>query len=561
MNDFIKLLKKLKGEYIFICILVFVSVTIAALYGYYTLINKVIYDQIFKDFNEQLLIKTCMIFLMLLISIAFLNLIKSFILSKIENDVLSSMRKSFMNKLMGFEYRYFINHNTSDIVKRICDDTQIIAEGLSQICFGISNIIIILIWIFFLFAFVYWLAIIYLVSIIISFGWVIAWKKPIEKSSLKIGNEYSDLYNHLWKAIPGVKLIKYELLKNNVLKKLNTILNKLTKVMMKNTFFCNLLWNINYPLHWGIFLFALVMGIGELRAGTFTIGLLVVCLMIVWRIMEPVSQMYSILISYQGLKTALKRIENYETGVPERGGEIEFKGIKNDISFINLDYKYPDGLFQLNNVNITIKKGESIAILGKTGSGKSTIFNLLVRLLNAKNGSINFDNNPISDFSLASIRNEIILISQESNLYNMSLRENIDIKNKLNDIEISHLLMRLNLNTMVSKLPEGLDTMIHENGSNLSGGEQKRICIARAMGLHGSIYLFDEVTANLDPQTVNIVINSIFEWGKDITKLFITHNLDFIQKMDKVFLVENNTIKQISQGKNNINKKEIELLL
>ncbi len=548
--EYIKYLKKSIG---LIIILLLISISISIILGYYTYLTYIVYNKLYFSLDEALLLKLVILFFISTFILYFLNIIRQLMVTWIKNSILIYLRFLLINEIMKYKIEYFIKKNTGNLVKCISDDCVFISEGLSKICSGISNILIIFIWLIFFFIYIKWLFYIYLFIVIVSLLWAFLWKSFIEKTAFQIGIQYGKLYQLFWEVITGIKIIKVELLRKNVIKELINNMQKIKKYMMHNTIFNCILWNIRLILPCIAFILILFYGGGKVQEGNFTISLLAVSLMFIWRFVEPLSEMNFIIISIQELKSAIKRIEDYKDGKIEYGGDIEFKGIQNKINFTKVQFKYPGSNFYMKNINLTINKGESIAILGKTGSGKTTIFNMLLRFYDPVKGKIFLDGIDIKNFTLKSLREKIIIVPQETSIYSTTLRKNIDIKSRLSDDEIYKLLERVNLSYLISKLPKGLDTFIIENGNNLSGGEKQRIGIAKALALNGDIYIFDEITANLDPKTEKVIINSILNLGKNITTISITHNLTILSKIDRIFTIVNGSITELNNKiKNNL---------
>jgi ATP-binding cassette subfamily B protein len=280
-------------------------------------------------------------------------------------------------------------------------------------------------------------------------------------------------------------------------------------------------------------------------------------MILLWSFFEPLVEMNMIFLSINQIKSSLKKVTEYQTGEFEKSGEIFFKGIESEIRFSNIDFKYPGSNFKLSNINFKIEKGQSVAIIGKTGRGKSTIINLLMMLYEPDNGNIFFDGKDISNFTLGSIRDKIIIVPQDVFLYPTTLRKNIDIKGILPNQDIDKLVNELDLSNFVSKLPNGLDTIVYDNAIGYSGGEKQRIGIARALSLCGSVYIFDEITSNLDPKTAKKIIDYITNLPRDITKIFITHNLEIALSMNKILVLSNNTIRELDNCNKDIMENNI----
>ena len=222
------------------------------------------------------------------------------------------------------------------------------------------------------------------------------------------------------------------------------------------------------------------------------------------------------------------------------------KNILNSFLFVNnVSFSYPSKNFNsLNNITIDIKEGSVIGITGKTGSGKSTLFHLMLGLLRPKSGDIYFKGESIFS-NLSKWRNEIGYISQNVYLLNGSIKKNISFNffdESFDEEKLKQAISVSNLNNMISKLPEGIQTKVGNDGIMLSGGERQRIALARAIYKNPNIYFLDESTSALDEQTEEEIMNNIKKNFKNKTIILISHRTSSLEKCDKVLTLDNSMI-------------------
>lgn len=252
-------------------------------------------------------------------------------------------------------------------------------------------------------------------------------------------------------------------------------------------------------------------------------------------------------------------IENREF-LQEKFSDGHLEKVKGNFEFKNVSFAY-DNYKVIDNMSFKINSGETVAFVGKSGTGKTTIFNLLGKLYDVNEGSIFIDNVDINTLDEDSIRGNITIISQNPYIFNMSIRDNFKlVKENINDNEIIEALKLSCLYDFVKDLPKGLDTIIGEGGTNLSGGQRQRLAIARALVQKTKIILFDEATSALDNETQRDIQIAIDNLKGKYTILIIAHRLSTIKNSDRILLVENGKI--CSEGtheelleKNNIYKK------
>jgi ATP-binding cassette subfamily B protein AbcA/BmrA len=219
----------------------------------------------------------------------------------------------------------------------------------------------------------------------------------------------------------------------------------------------------------------------------------------------------------------------------------EIKKIEDKISFEEVSFDYKDGKKgALHQINFEIKKGEKVALVGRSGSGKTTIVSLLLRLYDPKSGSIFVDGVDLKSLVLENWHNLIAYVPQDSDLLDISIRENIvfGTKKKITQREIEEVLEKAGIKEFIHNLPKGIDTIVGERGVKLSGGQKQRVCIARALIKNAPILLLDEATSSLDSETEHVVNKAIWDMLGDKTGIVIAHRLSTILDADKIIVMD-----------------------
>ena len=227
----------------------------------------------------------------------------------------------------------------------------------------------------------------------------------------------------------------------------------------------------------------------------------------------------------------------------EKFGKKQLKKIHGDFEFKNVCFGYKPEQLTIKNMNFKIKANSTVAFVGKSGAGKSTVFSLLCKMYDINSGDITIDGISIRELDKDSIRGNITIISQNPYIFNMSIKENLRlVKENLTDEEMIEACKTACLDEFVNSLPEGYDTMIGEGGINLSGGERQRLAIARALVQKTEIILFDEATSALDNETQSSIKQAIDNMKNKYTILIIAHRLSTVINSDRILLVEDGTI-------------------
>jgi len=229
--------------------------------------------------------------------------------------------------------------------------------------------------------------------------------------------------------------------------------------------------------------------------------------------------------------------------IKNESNKIIPENLKNNIIFNNVNFRYENRNFVLQDINFQINQGDKIALVGESGSGKTTLVKLLLRFYNCEKGEILINNINIRDINLDVLRNKIAYVSQETFLFSMSIKENLCLGNpNISFEDILEISKMTKMHDFINELPFRYDTLLIENGNNLSGGQRQRLAIARAILKKPDILILDEATSNLDSLTENTIINVVHNYCKNITTIIIAHRLSTIIRCNKIFVLENGII-------------------
>ena len=270
-------------------------------------------------------------------------------------------------------------------------------------------------------------------------------------------------------------------------------------------------------------------------------------ILILFSILGPIKQLSNVNIRIQAGAASAERIFNLldtEPQIVEINNPTKLQNFKNEVVFKNVNFEYfaGDGPV-LDNINFSIKKGEVVALVGPSGSGKSTIADLIPRFYDVNSGTIMFDGEDIKNASLASLRNNLGIVSQEVVLFNDTIRNNIAYAQPNKDeSEIRKAAEAANALEFIEKTQDGFDTVVGERGVKLSGGQKQRLAIARALLKNPSILILDEATSALDTESEKKVQKAIESLMKDRTALVIAHRLSTVQNADKIIVIEKGVV-------------------
>ncbi|MCK5196007.1 MAG: ABC transporter ATP-binding protein [Desulfobulbaceae bacterium] len=262
----------------------------------------------------------------------------------------------------------------------------------------------------------------------------------------------------------------------------------------------------------------------------------------------PVKKLGSSYSTFQETRAAVERLRWLEQLEEEKSGDNVLQGFNKEISFVNVSHRYiQDGDLVLKNINLTIKKGDVVAIVGASGAGKTTLIDLIPRFYDPIEGKVLLDGKDIRSVSLSELRKLIGLVSQDVMLFNDTIRKNIALASPdASDIEIKRAARFAYAHEFISELPDGYDTLLGERGLNLSGGQRQRIAIARAILKNPPILILDEATSALDAVSEGLVQKALEKLMQERTTIVVAHRLSTIQKADNILVMEHGQI--LSQG-------------
>jgi ATP-binding cassette subfamily B protein len=278
---------------------------------------------------------------------------------------------------------------------------------------------------------------------------------------------------------------------------------------------------------------------GEIKVATYS-----VLLFITQRLLWPLTELGDTFDLYQRAMASFNRIFSLKNESSEIGnGDIEFKKLKNKIELKDVSFSYVENFNVLNNVDLTIQAGKTTAIVGSTGSGKSTLIKLLLRLYEINNGSISYDSNSLKDIELSSLREKIGLVSQDVFLFEGTVIENIAYGDlNASESQVWNAAQKSEADEFINNLPQKEKTIVGERGQKLSGGQRQRISIARAILKNPEILILDEATSSVDNETEAAIQRSLDILKKDRTVIVIAHRLSTVRNADIIYVLENGSV-------------------
>ncbi len=283
--------------------------------------------------------------------------------------------------------------------------------------------------------------------------------------------------------------------------------------------------------------------------GEISIGLLITFIAYTQAFFDPVRQISEQISVFQSAMASAERVFGLLDEAPEPDLESgrEFTGLNSEIEFRNLNFSYNSDKQVLKDLSFTIRKGEKIAVVGHTGAGKTTLAALLKRFYDYQDGQILLDGVDLREFSRSSLRRRIGLIQQDVNIFSGTILDNIFLaEGSFDKSKLDRIISELQMESLIEKLPQGIETQIFERGSNISAGQRQLIAFSRALATDPEILILDEATSSVDSETESIIQRSVQQLTSSRTSLIIAHRLSTIRNCSRILVLHNGRL--VEQG-------------
>ena len=384
----------------------------------------------------------------------------------------------------------------------------------------------------------------------------------IKKTQKEIKKESDKLIKRATENLTGIREIKSLGIKDNMTYLINNDIDKFCDKSLKINKYEAYYNGLNNVIYY-VLQFIILLTCGYLFIkGHIVYSVFMMINTYIWRIDEVAETLSSFGVNYNKVKVSLSRIDevvNNKIFKDEIYGDINLNNPKGNVTFKNVSFKYTKKEnLTLDNLSLNIKTNQKTAIVGRSGNGKTTIFNLLLRYFDVTNGKVLIDGVDIKDLTEKSLRKTISCVRQNPFLFNMSIFENFKIvKPDITLKEVKVLCKKAYIDEYIESLPKKYNTIIGEGGINLSGGQKQRLAIARTLLLNTKIILFDEATSALDNESQEYIKMTIDNLAKEHTIIIIAHRLSTIIDADEILVIENGKLESKGNHKDLLKKSKI----
>ena len=482
--------------------------------------------------------------------------------NKLQMSFINKVCKDMYNKYQNLPAIAFEKAGVGELINRLSSDPDRVLDLLNQLVKMILKIIMALIIVVVSFKISIFIGIEITIFAIIM-GIISAKYFPVIKSTQKeIKKESDKLIKRATENLTGIREIKALGIKNNMINLINNDIDNYCNKSLKINRYESVYNGLNNIVYY-VLQFIILLTCGYLFIkGHIVYSVLMMVHTYIWRIDEVAETLSSFGVNYNKVKVSLSRIDevvNNKIFKDEIYGDINLNNPKGNVTFKNVSFKYTKKEnLTLDNLSLNIKTNQKTAIVGRSGNGKTTIFNLLLRYFDVTCGEVLIDGVDIKDLTEESLRKTISCVRQNPFLFNMSIFENFKIvKPDITLKEVKEVCKRAYIDEYIESLPKKYNTIIGEGGINLSGGQKQRLAIARTLLLNTKIILFDEATSALDNESQKYIKMTIDDLTKDHTIIIIAHRLSTIIDADEILVIENGKLESKGTHKDLLKKSKV----
>ena len=492
---------------------------------------------------------------------ALFNYVEAIIMTNVSNKFAKSLRNKISLKINKLPLKYFDNHATGDILSRVTNDVDTIAQSMNQsLSTLVSSLTLFLGTIIMMFITNWIMAITAIVSSLFGFIFMAGVLSKSQKYFIEKQTELGNINGHIEEIYSSLNVVKAYNGKKESDKKFDQLNSKLYNASRKSQFLSGLMMPMMNFI--GNFGYVAVCIVGALLAmnGNITFGIIVAFITYVRLFTSPLSQIAQALTSLQSTAAASERVFIF-VDEKEMSKETNFKkrlnksSAKGNIEFKNIVFKY-DGNDKptIKNFSASVKSGEKIAIVGPTGAGKTTMVNLLMKFYEINEGDIIIDGISTKDLTRDNIHELFTMVLQDTWLFEGTIRDNIVYNNKkVSKKEIDEVCDTVGIDHFINTLPNGMDSIISDNDS-VSAGQRQLLTLARGMINTSPFIILDEATSNVDTRTEELVSKAMDKLTEGKTSFIIAHRLSTIKNADLILVMKDGNI--VEQGSHKVLMKQ-----
>jgi len=498
------------------------------------------------DRVKYIILSGAAVLVCIVISVVFAK-IRSVMMTKVGQDIVYDIRKDLFEHMQRLSFEYYDSRPHGKILTRIINYINAISDlmtnGLINFILEMINLLFITIFMFF----VNWqLALVTVAGLPVYAFIMLMIKNGQRKAWQQVSNKSSNLNAYLHESIVGVKISQMFTREEENAEINDKLAKKYKKAWMRAVAFSNLVWPSTDVV--SIVVRAFIFGVGLLGmgAGAVSFGTIIAMTDYSARFWQPLMNLSNLMNTFINAVANLERIfemMDEPVTVDDIPGAAEMPEIKGDVHFRDVTFAYEPGINILEHLSFDVKAGQSIALVGPTGAGKTTIVNLISRFYNISGGEVDIDETDISKVTLHSLRSQMGIMLQDSFIFSGTIRDNIAYgKLDATDDEIRSACRIVGIDSYIMSLTQGYMTEVNERGAGLSQGQKQLIAFARTIVSDPKILVLDEATSSIDAKTERYLQNGLNHLLQGRTSFIIAHRLSTIRNCDRIMYVSNKGI-------------------
>lgn len=479
-----------------------------------------------------------------------LNFLGKYFMSRVSSDIIYRLQKEIDEKFTRLPVRYFDEQSRGDLLSRATNDIQTIDDSFSQVSVQFFTTVLTFIGIIIMmFTISIPLAIVGILGIPLSMFAIGMIGKKSATSFASRQETTGTINGYIEEYYAGhdiVNAFNYEDRSEKAFSKLN---DELYEHSWKATFFAGLMQPISRLINNVVYVFVAIIGGFLATGGMITIGGIQAILQYMQNISQPMGEAANMMGLTQSMLAAAERIFELLDAeeMEEETGKPAFPEVRGDVTFKHVSFGYTPEVQLMKDLNIDVKAGETVAIVGPTGAGKTTVINLLMRFYDITGGAIEIDGHNIQDYTKESLRSKVGMVLQDTWLFKGTIRENIRYSRQdATDEEVVAAAKQAFADDFIRKLPKGYDTVITEESDNISQGQKQLLTIARAILASPSVFILDEATSNVDTRTEVEIQKAMDHIMTNKTSFVIAHRLSTIRNANKILVMQKGDV--VEQG-------------
>ncbi|AFN74792.1 ABC transporter-like protein [Melioribacter roseus P3M-2] len=559
MRRLLSYVKPYKG---YVTLAILLNIVVAILPSVRPYLTKIAIDDYIANKDFDGLITIAALLLGTLLSQAVVQYFLTYFTELMGQKIIFDIRVQLFRHVERLALKFFDKTPIGRIVTRVTNDVESLNEMFSSGIVSVFSDIFVIIWIFFFMFTMSWdLALVTLSVIPILFYATFLFRKKVREAYRDVRYHLARLNSYMQEHITGMNVVQLFSKEEEELKKFSSINNDYKNANIRSVFY----YAIFFPFV--ELLSAISIGLiiwyggGEVVQNTLTLGVLIAFLQyteMFWRPVRDLSEKYNILQTAMASSERIFKLLDDKTFVKNPENPVKLENVKGEIEFKNVWFAYNPGEYVLKDISFKINAGETAAIVGATGAGKTSIINILTRFYDIEKGAIFIDGVDISKVDKRDLRRYISVVLQDVYLFSGTIKSNISLgSGEITEEQIINAAKTVGAHDFIMKLPGKYDEIVKEKGATLSVGQKQLISFARALAYNPKILILDEATSSIDTETEILIQKAIEELLRGRTSIVIAHRLSTIQNADKILVMHKGELKEVGTHQELLARKGI----